>query len=90
MALKIEFDPVKNKRNVEQRGICFSVVVDFDFANALEVVQKVDNEMRYFALGMIGMRLHALVYTLRSENVLRVISLRKANKREVMLYEKSY
>ncbi|MDO5680970.1 MAG: BrnT family toxin [Pelistega sp.] len=88
--MKIEFDLKKNLANIEQRGICFSTVVNFDFENALEVIQDVNGEIRYFALGTIHKRLYALVYTLRGDCVLRVISLRKANKREVILYEKAF
>lgn len=38
-------------------------------------------EARFHALGLIGSRLHAMVFTNR-ETVLRIISLRKANERE--------
>lgn len=48
--------------------------------------QDVGGERRYLALGHIDNRFHALVYTLRGDAV-RVISLRKANSREVMRYE---
>lgn len=86
--MKIDFDPVKSQRNVEQRGISFDVAERFDFDNALEVEQNINGEIRYFALGLIDDRLHALVYTLRGE-VVRIISLRKANKREVRHYEQA-
>lgn len=68
------------------RGIDFALAAEFDYENALEVEQVVNGETRYFALGHIGSRLHALVYTLRGDAV-RVISLRKANSREVQHYE---
>lgn len=81
----IEYDAEKNRRNIEQRGLSFEAVYDFDFDNALEVVQVINHETRYFALGHIQQRLYALVYTLRG-NTVRVISLRKANLREVKHY----
>ena len=43
-------------------------------------------ERRYLALGMIGDRLHAAMFTPRAGKV-HVISLRKANQREVKAYE---
>ena len=86
--MKIEYDPRKNERNIELRGISFDKAALFDFDNALEVEQVIYNEIRYFSLGEIEGRLHALVYTLRGDSV-RVISLRKANAREVRLYEQS-
>lgn len=84
--MEIEFDDAKNQRNLELRGISLELAVQFDFEGALEVEHEVDGEQRYLALGHIGARLYALVYTLRGDAV-RVISLRKANKREVRRYE---
>jgi len=86
--MNIEFDNAKNQRNLELRGLSFALVAEFDFDGALEVEQAVEGELRYFALGRIDGRLHALVYTLRGDAV-RVISLRKANKREVRRYEQT-
>lgn len=86
--MEIEFDAKKNQHNIELRGIDFSLAAEFGYDNALEVEQVVNGETRYFALGHIGSRLHALVYTLRGDAV-RVISLRKANNREVRHYEQT-
>lgn len=86
--MKIEYDEAKNQRNIELRGLSFELANDFDFENALEVEQRVNGELRYFALSMIENRLFALVYTLRADAI-RVISLRKANSREVKRYEQS-
>jgi uncharacterized DUF497 family protein len=43
-------------------------------------------EPRYQALGLIGDRLHMLVFTPRADR-LHIISLRKANQREIRHYE---
>lgn len=43
------------------------------------------SEIRYCALGYIGVRIYHLVFTYRAD-IVRVISLRKANKREVNRY----
>ena len=51
-----------------------------------EDVRKDYGERRYRALGYIGDRLHAVVFTPRAGKV-HVISLRKANKREVNQHE---
>ncbi len=42
-------------------------------------------ELRFRAYGLIGGRLHMLVFTMRG-NHLRAISLRKANKKEARRY----
>ena len=45
-------------------------------------------EERHIGLGFVGDRLHCLVYTIRGE-ARRVISLRKAKKRELDFYEQA-
>lgn len=47
--------------------------------------RKQYGERRFRALGPIGDRLHVVVFTARGAN-LRIISLRKANAREVETY----
>jgi uncharacterized DUF497 family protein len=62
--------------------------VAFEWDNALIVEDtRTDyGERRFQALGFIDGRLHVLVFTPRAANT-HVISLRKANKREVKRYE---
>jgi uncharacterized DUF497 family protein len=88
--VKIAFDPAKNERNIRERGISFELAEDFDFESAmyLEDSRKDYGETRIRALGFIGDRLHALVFTMRGIT-LRAISLRKANRKEVTRYEKA-
>ncbi len=88
--MKIAFDPAKNERNITERGISFETAADFDFESALylEDRRKDYGETRIRALGFIGDRLHALVFTMRGAT-LRVISLRKASRQEVVRYEKA-
>jgi len=84
----ISFDPAKNAANLRERGLPFSLVKDeFDWASAHVVEDKRRDygERRYRALGFIGTRLHAVVYTQRA-TVMHVISLRKANRREARRY----
>ncbi len=47
--------------------------------------RKKHSETRYVAYGPINARLHCVVYTVRGQNI-RIISLRKANQREVNRY----
>jgi len=86
--MKLTYDPEKDTCNLVLRGISFEEAVDFDFSNALiwEDDRSDYQETRFCALGNIGSRLHSLVFTYRHETI-RVISLRKANKREVKRYE---
>lgn len=88
--MDIEFDPAKNVRNIAERGLSFELAAEFDFTTALVAVdsRRAYGETRYEAIGWIGHALHVLVFTIRGD-VLRVISLRRANKRERSRYEKA-
>ncbi len=83
-----EWDDNKNAINVEARGIDFAVAEGFDWETAWVVVdgRRDYGEVRYRAMGMIGRRLYVLMYTCRQLNKVRIISLRKANKRELKNY----
>jgi len=88
--VEITFDPAKNERNLRLRGISFERVADFDFDSATfdEDKRKDYGEIRTLALGYIGSILHALVFTLRG-SAIRVISLRRANRKERDRYAKA-
>ncbi len=85
--MKITFDPAKNEQNIVEREISFEMADCFDWAGALVAKdERTDyGEGRYQALGLIEGRLHMLVFTPRDDGI-RVISLRKANNREVSRY----
>ncbi len=86
--MEIEHDPLKNLANIRERKISFNIMADFEWDSAItwEDRRKNYGELRFCALGLIGKRLHSAVFTYR-ENVLRIISLRKANKREQRRYK---
>ena len=86
--MNITFDPAKNARNVEERGLLFERVAEFDFESAIfvEDTRRDYGERRWRALGLVGGRVHALVFV-EAESGVRVISFRKANEREVKSYE---
>jgi uncharacterized DUF497 family protein len=84
----ISFDVAKEARNIATRGISFEQAIAFEWDTALIVAdtRKDYGELRFQAFGLIADRLHVLVFTPRSGRT-HVISLRKANKREVKRYE---
>jgi len=88
--MEIEFDPDKNAKNVEVRGLPFDLVADFDFDSALVARDTREDygEDRFIALGLIAERLHVVAYTMRGDR-LRVISFRRANAREMERYEQA-
>ena len=70
------------------RGISFERAAAFEWDTALivEDTRRDYGERRFQAVGVIDGRLHVLVFTPRSGKT-HVISLRKANQREVKRYE---
>ncbi len=88
MNIDIEYNPEKNQKNIKERGISFDTANNFEWDTALviEDTRKDYGEPRYSAIGFINDRLHVLVFTLRNEAI-RIISLRKANKRGVKRYD---
>ena len=84
----ISFDPSKNDRNIASRGISFEVATQFEWDTAMiaEDHRWEYGEPRFQALGFIAGRLHAMVFTPRAGKI-HVISLRKANRREMRRYE---
>jgi uncharacterized protein len=86
----ISFDSAKNEANVEQRQLAFTLVEELDWTRTLivEDERKDYGEKRFQVLGFIADRLHAVVFTPRMGKI-HVISLRKANVREVKQYEQT-
>ena len=85
----LEFDEAKNARNIRERGISFERFADIDAETAVsgEDVRKDYGERRLRVLGFIDGLLYAAVVTPRGEKI-RVISLRRANRREERAYAK--
>jgi uncharacterized DUF497 family protein len=82
-----EWDDAKRAANLRQHKVDFATAWDFDWDTALVAVDDRENygELREVALGFIGVRLHAMVFTRRTDNI-RIISLRKAHRTEVRRY----
>jgi uncharacterized DUF497 family protein len=87
--MNIEFDPIKNERNIRERNLSFKEVLDLDWgetALTYEDVRKEYPERRFITLAFLDIRLHVVCYALIPRGI-RVISFRRANKREVERYE---
>lgn len=84
-----EWDATKAAKNLDSHKVAFDAARQFEWETALtaEDTRRHYGETRYVALGLIGGRLHTMVFALRGQ-VVRVISLRKSNRREVKHYEK--
>ena len=87
--MRITCDPAKNQRNIADQQLSFDLASEFDFETAqIHTDQRRDyGETRYVALGFLHGRLHVLCFAEEPDGI-RVISLRKANSREVSRYAK--
>ena len=87
-SMNASYDQQKNAKNIEQHGVSFNDLWKFEWIDSvtLDDNRKDYGEQRHISYGFVGERLHVLVWTKR-DGVLRPISFRKANKREVKLYE---
>ena len=87
--MNITWDPNKAETNFKKHGIRFSdaeIVLYDDFAMTIEE-QIVVNELRYVTVGTDAVgRILAVVYSYRSDTI-RLISARKATRKERTHYE---
>ena len=85
--MHIDFDPDKDATNLSKHGISLAAAARLDCDAALAWIDdRADyGEMRIVALAPIGDRLFFVVFVDR-ENSRRIISLRRANRREVNHY----
>ena len=87
--MRIEFDPDKDAINQKKHGVSLSAAENFDWGGALYYLDQRNRygEWRVIAVGFVSSRLHYMVFTDRC-GVPRIISLRKANSKEVREYER--
>ena len=85
--MDITFGPAKNARNIAERDLLFERVAEIDWETSIseEDIRKDYGERRVRVFGFLDRRLHVTVITMRGETI-HVISLRKANEREVRRY----
>jgi uncharacterized DUF497 family protein len=85
--VEISFDASKSERNAAERGLPFELAAEFDFETAVIWIDARFEypETRWLAIGGLKERLHVICYSHTAEGI-RVISLRKANGREVKRY----
>lgn len=88
--IDIEFDPEKDRRNLAKHGISLAMALDLSWETLTILAdRRIDyGEDRCIGYGRLGIRLYCVVFVVRS-NTVRVISLRKANNREIDRYDQS-
>ena len=85
-----EWDEKKAMANLAKHGVAFEAIDSFEWKTAVEVEDdRFDyGEQRLVAIGWLGGILHAVTFTWRGDKM-RIISLRKADKRDQKYYAKA-
>jgi len=91
--MKFEWDIAKNKLNIQKHGLDFADTKELFVNGTLR--RFADNraeyhEIRFIGFGYVQGRLMNVIYTKRRPNIIRIISFRKANQREVKAYETNF
>ncbi len=86
--MQIEFDAAKDTANREHHRVSLGDAARLDWSATFvkEDSRKNYGEKREIGYGPIDNRLYCVVFV-RRKSVFRIISLRKANRREVQAYE---
>ncbi len=85
----IQYDLEKNQSNFEKHGVALAQAHWLDWGTLWFRKDEIhsDHEERYQGYAVMNDRLYCVVFTLRDDHY-RIISLRKANHREKIRYEK--
>jgi len=85
--MDFEYDPDKSRRNHQKHGIDFEQAQAlWDDPDLLEIPAKTVDEPRFLVVGRMDGRHWSAVITYRNGRI-RLISVRRARKEEVALYE---
>ncbi len=93
MPSRIEWDEAKSAANKKKHGVSFREAQEL-FVSGVEYLELLDrahsvDEDRYIAIGPVASGVLFVVFTERDEgDVVRIISARPADRREVALYRK--
>ncbi|MDD5027908.1 MAG: hypothetical protein AUJ20_10450 [Comamonadaceae bacterium CG1_02_60_18] len=89
--MRYEHDPKKLAENVTKHLVWFELAESFDWGTAQieQDSRRSYSETRFVATGLIAQRVHVLIFCFR-ETKIRLISLRKANPREVKRYARNH
>ncbi|MGA3188854.1 MAG: BrnT family toxin [Bryobacteraceae bacterium] len=89
--MRWEWDPAKNRSNLAKHGLDFEDAEQALAGNCLTVedCRSDYGEDRLVAVGLLKGRAIVIAYALRGEAT-RIISMRKANRREQEIYQKRF
>ncbi len=87
--MEIEYDPEKAKSNLKKHGVSFEEAATALYDPMALVQEDTDSigENRWIFIGLSAQtNLLTVVYALREEEVIRIISARKATRKEAKYY----
>ncbi|MFI5329555.1 MAG: BrnT family toxin [Desulfobaccales bacterium] len=88
-AVEFEWDPAKARENLRVHGVNFAVAAGV-FEDGMAMTKEdpdAEGERRFITLGLDSLgRLLVAVFTCRGENLIRLISARKATRKEAKQY----
>ena len=87
--MHFEWDDARNDENIRRHTIDFAdVPVMFQYPMLTDLDERVDyGEDRWVSIGMLSNGVAVVVWTERAQDVIRIISARKANRYERRQYE---
>ena len=88
--MHISFDPAKDTVNLAKHGVSLVAARQIDWSRVLCCPddRRDYGELREIGFTVVDQRLYVVVFVQRGDEM-RIISLRKANAREVKIYEKT-
>ena len=86
--MKFEWDENKRRINRQKYGLDFGDAHLIFNDDAFVLAHDDYDETRYILQGMLAEYIVIIVFTIRDEEIIRIISMRKANKREQKGYVK--
>ena len=88
--MKTTNDPIKSEANLRKHGVSLALAERIDWSSVwcMPDDRKDYGELREIGYAVIESRLYCVVFTQRGD-IFRVISLRKANNREIDRYEEA-
>jgi uncharacterized DUF497 family protein len=89
--MRFEWDEAKRLANIEKHGLDFNDAPEL-FTGQMVIVLDARlyyGEERFIGFGVCKQRVLAVVFTKKEPDIIRLISLRKANRREQKRYEQA-
>jgi len=87
--MKFEFHREKSEANKQKHGISLEDATRIWEEAYLDLTARTVDEPRWMAIGKIGEKLYACIYTRRGEAV-RLISCRRASQKEAWVYNEHF